>query len=93
MIEHFETQAEAKLRRNEILDSCLHTQGKDFEARYTHLSFENACRYRAAVYDAVDTVEAFPADIEWPEEPEYEKKSAFDAALRAAMGSPVEGQP
>ena len=83
MKETFETQAEAKVRRNELLDASLYTQTKDFEHRYTHLAFEDACRYRAALYAVVDAVTEWPGTIEWPEVPLFESLSAFNAKFVA----------
>jgi hypothetical protein len=81
MKEHFETIAEAKLRRNELLDASAYTQTRSFSGRYTHLSCENADRYLAQLYGVVDSVAEYPADIEWPIEPVYQSKAAFDASM------------
>ena len=85
MKERFESKVAAKVRRNELLDACLHTQGHDFESRYTHKSYEDACRYRSALYSAVDSVSEYPADIEWPIEPDYQSKAEFDASIPSAI--------
>ena len=81
MKETFNTRAEAVARRNELLDATLFTQVPTFFTRYTHDAWHAATRYRRELYEVVDAVTEWPAEIDWPELPHLETCAERDAKL------------
>ena len=83
MIEHFNTAAEAKARRNELLDASAYAQRPSFAERYTRASVEDFIRYDRELYRIVDEAE-FPADIVWPAAPVPETQAEFNRQFEHA---------
>lgn len=81
MTEHFDTEATAKKRRNELLDASAYAQRPSFAERYTRSSVEDFARYDRQLYALVDAVAAYPADIDWPAVPVAQSIADFNASL------------
>ena len=81
MKETFNTRAEAVARRNELLDATLFTQVPTFLYRYSYDAYFVATQYRQRLYDVVDAVTEWPAEIDWPELPHIETCAERDAKL------------
>lgn len=80
MIEHFETMAAAKARRNELRDASAFFEVPSFLHRYTKQSQEDGIRYRDSLYTVLDGA-TFPGDIDWPEMPVPQTLDEFNASL------------
>lgn len=83
MIEHFETMAEAKARRNVLRDESAFFEVPSFLHRYTKQSQEDGIRYRDRLYGVVEEA-TFPGDIDWPEIPVLQTLDDFNASLPKA---------
>lgn len=80
MIEHFNTLAEAKARRNVLRDESAFFEMTSFLHRYTKQSQEDGIRYRDRLYSVIEGV-TFPADIDWGEMPVPQTLDDFNASL------------
>lgn len=89
MTETFNSRAEAVLRRNELLDATLFTQVATFFNRYTWDAYHEANRYRRRLYEVVDTVAEWPAEIDWPEIPHLETCAERDAKYQPPEESEI----
>lgn len=83
MIEHFETMAEAKARRNVLRDESAFFEVPSFLHRYTKQSQEDGIRYRDRLYSVVEEA-TFPGNIDWPEIPVPQTLDDFNASLPKA---------
>ena len=70
MKQYFETLYEAKIARNKLLDESLFATSQEFRSRYGDDVANAWHEYRVGLYAALDAVQAFPAEVDWPELPQ-----------------------
>ena len=80
MIEHFETVAKAKERRNALRDESAFFEVPSFLHRYTKQSQNDGIRYRDRLYTVLEGA-TFPGDVDWGEMPIPQTLDEFNASL------------